>query len=124
MMDVRDIPPSGTPMVDTDCSTPSKRVEGTPVYNRNGKRLGTIDHLMFDKNSGRYYAVLRFSTLLGISERYYPVPWTTLAYDARLGGYVADIDLSRLQKAPSYSNSSLPELSNFRTVDDYWGASR
>ena len=35
-----------------DWSMPSKKVEGSLVFNRNGERLG-IDHLMFDKNSGR-----------------------------------------------------------------------
>jgi sporulation protein YlmC with PRC-barrel domain len=62
-------------MIETDRSVPSKQVEGSPVYGRSGEHLGTIDYLMFDKASGRSYAVLRFSALLGISERYYPVPW-------------------------------------------------
>jgi hypothetical protein len=106
-----------------DWSMPSKKVEGSLVFNRNGERLG-IDHLMFDKNSGRYYAVLRLSTLLGISERYYAAPWTSLAYYTRLGGYIADIDLGRLQKAPSYTKSTPPELVNFRGVEDYWGSAR
>ena len=82
-------------MVETDWSTPSKSVEGSPVYKREGERLGTIDHILLDRSSGRRYAVLRFATPLGIAERYYPVPWTKLAYDARLGGYIADIDLGR-----------------------------
>ena len=43
-------------MVETDWAIPSKQVEGSPVYGRSGGRLGTIDHLMFDKASGRYYA--------------------------------------------------------------------
>jgi hypothetical protein len=77
--------PNRTPMTEIDWSMPSKRVEGSPVYNRNGERFGTIDHIMLDKSSVRHYAVFRFSTLLGISDRYYPVPWTKLAYDARLG---------------------------------------
>jgi hypothetical protein len=51
---------------------------------------------MFDKASGRYYAMLLLSTLLGISERYHPVSCTALVYNARLGGYVADIDPSSI----------------------------
>ena len=50
-------------MVETDWAIPSKQLEGSPVYGRSGGRLGTIDHLMFDKASGRYYAVLLLSTL-------------------------------------------------------------
>ena len=79
-------------MVETDWSMPSKSVEGSPVYNRDGEPLGTIHHMMLDRSSGRQYAVFRFATSLGIGERYYPVPWTKLAYHAQLAGYVADID--------------------------------
>ena len=114
---------SGSAMVETDWSTPSKSVEGGPVYKRDGERLGTIDHIMLDRSSGRQYAVL-LATPLGIGERYYPVPWTKLAYDAPLGGYIADIDLGRLQKAPSYSKDSQPKSPDFRQVDDYWGSRR
>ena len=99
-------------MVETDWAIPSKQVEGSPVYGRSGERLGTIDHLMFDKASDRYYAVLLLSTLLGISERYHPVSWTALVYNARLGGYVADIDPSRLLTAPVHAKSSSPNWSD------------
>jgi PRC-barrel domain len=85
-------------MVEIDWSTPSKSIEISPVYNRDGERLGTIDHMMLDRNSGGEYAVLRFSTPLGIGERHYPMPLTKLAYDARLNGYIADIDVSRLRE--------------------------
>ena len=82
---------------------------------------------MFDKASGRYYAVVRLGTLLGTNERYYPVPWTALAYDTRLGGFIADIDPSRLFMAPGHAKRSSPELSDqtyFRRVDEYWGSPR
>jgi len=46
------------------------------------------------------------------------VPWTKLVYDTRLGGYVADIDFSRLQKAPSYRKGRQPESPDFRRFDD------
>jgi PRC-barrel domain len=114
-------------MVETDRSIASKQVEGSPIYGRSGERLGTIDHLMFDKASGRYYAVVRLGTLLGISERYYPVPWTALAYDTRLGGFIADIDPSRLFMAPRHAKRSSPEPSDqtyFRRVDEFWGSPR
>jgi sporulation protein YlmC with PRC-barrel domain len=115
---------SSSAMVETDWSMPSKSVEGSPVYNRDGERLGTIDHMMLDRSSGRQYAVLRFATSLGIGERYYPVPWTKLAYDAQLGGYVADIEFSRLAKAPNYNKDSQPESPDLRHVDEYWGSRR
>jgi hypothetical protein len=76
---VRNIRPTGAAMVGADWSILSKKMESSPDYNHNCERLSMIGHLMFDKASVRYYAVLRLNTLLGISERYHPVPWTTLA---------------------------------------------
>jgi hypothetical protein len=103
-------------MVEIDWSMPSERVE-SPVYNLSGEPFNATDHMMLDGSSGRHYAALRFSTC-SAAVRYYPVPWTKLVYDTRLGGYVADIDFSRLQKAPSYRKGNQPESPDFRRFDD------
>jgi hypothetical protein len=41
-----------------------------------------------------------------------------------LGAYIADIDLGRLQKAPSYSKDSQPKSPDLMQVDEYWGSRR
>jgi PRC-barrel domain len=38
---------------ETDRLISSEKVDGTAVYNRNGDRLGTVDHLMIDKFTGQ-----------------------------------------------------------------------
>ena len=46
-------------------------MEGTPVYNLKGERLGKVHHLMIDKYTGQVaYAVMSLGGLLGIGERY------------------------------------------------------
>jgi sporulation protein YlmC with PRC-barrel domain len=81
----------------------SDRVEGTVVYNRTGEKLGTIRNFMVDKESGRAeFAVMQFGGLFGLGSDYYPVPWGMLSYDREKGGYVVDIDKSRLDEAPRY----------------------
>jgi sporulation protein YlmC with PRC-barrel domain len=83
----------------------SDRVEGTTVYDRAGDKLGTIDHFMVDKRSGRAeYAVLRFGGLFGIDSDYYPIPWDMLAYDTGKGGYVVDLDRAKLEAAPRFGD--------------------
>ena len=43
---------------------------------------------MIDKRSGKIaYAVMSFGGLLGIGNRYHPLPWSTLKYDTRQGGH-------------------------------------
>jgi sporulation protein YlmC with PRC-barrel domain len=109
---------------ETDRLISSEKVDGTAVYNRNGDRLGTVDHLMIDKFTGQVeYAVMSFGGFLGMGESYNPVPWKSLTYDVSLGGYVIDTDLSRLESAPRYTTSDQPNWSDrayTERVDDYW----
>ena len=57
----------------------SSRVVGTPVYDRGGTRLGHVDDLSIEKESGRViYAIMSFGGFLGIGEKFHPVPWALL----------------------------------------------
>jgi hypothetical protein len=102
----------------------SEKVDGTPVYNRLGDRLGTVHHLMIDKFTGHVeYAVMSFGGFLGIGQSYHPLPWRSLTYDVPMGGYVVDVDRSRLERAPRYTASSMPDWTDrtYRSrVDEYW----
>ena len=102
----------------------SEKVDGTAVYNRVADRLGTVHHLMIDKYTGQVeYAVMSFGGFLGIGESYNPLPWRVLNYNASLGGYCVDLDRSRLERAPRYTPSSLPDWSDraYRSrIDEYW----
>ena len=88
------------PTDETERLIASNKVEGTPVYDRHGDRLGSIYNFMVDKFRGKVvYAVLRHSKgFLGLDERYYPIDWDQLTYDTRLGGYhvnLTEYDLTR-----------------------------
>jgi hypothetical protein len=66
---------------------------------------------------------MSFGGFLGIGESYHPLPWKTLTYDTRLGGYVVDVDRSRLEGAPSYRSSDVPNWSDRSytgRIDQYW----
>ena len=103
----------------------SDKVEGTAVMNRGGEKLGTIDHVMIDKMSGKVaYAVMSFGGFLGIGDRYHPLPWNVLTYDTGQGGYVVDLDKARLEGAPSYARDEMPNMADRdwgRRVHDYYG---
>jgi hypothetical protein len=86
----------------------SDKVEGTAVYNRGGERVGEVYDFMVDKYSGRVaYAVMSFGGLLGIGEKYHPLPWKVLTYDTGLGGYVVDLDEETLRGAPSFDRDEV-----------------
>ena len=106
----------------------SDKVEGTPVYRSNGDHIGQIERIMLDKISGKVaYAVMSFGGFLGMGETYNPVPWKSLTYDVKLGGYVIDTDRSQLESAPRYTTSNQPNWSDrayTERLDDYWHLGR
>ena len=109
---------------ETDRLISSDKVDGTDVYSRDGDHLGTVHDVMIDKRTGQVeYAIMSFGGFLGIGESYHPLPWRTLTYDTTMGGYVVDVDRTRLDLAPRYTSSSLPDWSDrgYRSrIDEYW----
>ena len=62
------------------------KVQGTPVSNAAGERIGSIENVMIDKPSGRVaYAVMSFGGVLGFGKSRYPLPWDLLEFDPTLG---------------------------------------
>ncbi|MEA1012972.1 PRC-barrel domain-containing protein [Sphingosinicella sp. LY1275] len=90
----------------------SKKVEGTPVVNPAGERLGRIESFMVDKYSGRVaYAVLSFGGHMGFGRSLFPLPWDVLTYEETLGGYVLALTREELEAAPRFKASDEPEFS-------------
>jgi hypothetical protein len=86
----------------------SEDVEGTNVFDLQGKKIGEIDHLMIDKVSGRVtYAVMSFGGFLGLGHSHRPIPWAALKYDTNLNGYVTGITEDRPRDAPAFSHDLL-----------------
>jgi len=82
----------------------SDRVKGTAVFGAEGRQIGTIDHLVIEKVSGRIgYAVMSFGGLLGLGQDYIPIPWIALSYDSSLGGYATTLTEEQLRTAPAHS---------------------
>jgi hypothetical protein len=103
----------------------SDKVEGTAVFGADAQKIGTIERVMIDKVSGRVsYAVLGFGGFLGIGNDHYPLPWQSLKYDTRLGGYVTGVTESQLRGAPKYGNDNdwnWADAARNRAVNDYYG---
>ena len=102
----------------------SDKVEGTKVFNPAGDKLGSVDDLMIDKVSGQIrYAVLEFGGFLGMGTDRYPLPWNMLKYDTQREGYVVPLDKKKLEQAPRYPESDVPEYTPDygRRVYTYYG---
>lgn len=104
----------------------SDKVEGTAVYGADDGKIGSIERVMIDKVSGRVsYAVLGFGGFLGLGSDHYPLPWQSLKYDTRLGGYRTGVTENQLRGAPKYRDESdwnWSDAARNRALDDYYGA--
>ena len=78
---------------------PSDRVEAALVYDRDGRKIGTIERLMLEKTTGTVaYAVVRCG---GLSPHHYPVPWGSLRYNLARKAYETALTLDDLRSGPS-----------------------
>lgn len=89
----------------------SKKVEGTPVVDRDGAKIGMIDSFMVDKYTGRVaYAIMSFGGTMGFGTSLFPLPWPLLDYDESAGGYKLGITKEEMKKAPRFEASNAPEF--------------
>jgi hypothetical protein len=89
----------------------ASRVNGTPVFDSAGKRIGHVDDLSIERVSGEVvYAIMSFGGFLGMGEKYHPLPWSLLDYDPERGGYVVALDKATLEAAPYYDPYELDKL--------------
>lgn len=101
----------------------SRRVEGTPVYNRSDQRLGTIHSVMIDKRTGKVaYAVLSFGGIFGLGEHVHPMPWEALTYEVELDAYVVDVTREQLEQAPTLrlDEAERPQSKDYEEVSGYY----
>jgi sporulation protein YlmC with PRC-barrel domain len=86
----------------------ASKVKGTPVYNNSGDRIGTVEDIVLDKLSNNImFAVMGSGGVLGVGEKYRPIPWSVLDYDEDRGGYIVPMNQSQLQGAPAYRMEDL-----------------
>lgn len=100
----------------------SSDVNGTEVYGNDGTNIGSIDHLMIDKESGKVaYAVMGFGGFLGLGEEHHPVPWNKLRYDTSKGGFVTDITEQEVKGAPERQGDWRSDREWERRAHDHYG---
>jgi hypothetical protein len=103
----------------------SDKVQGTAVYGADDNKIGSIERVMIDKASGKVsYAVLGFGGFLGLGNDHYPLPWQSLKYDTRLGGYVTGVTEKQLRGAPKFGEDrdwDWTDAARNRALDDYYG---
>jgi sporulation protein YlmC with PRC-barrel domain len=81
---------------------------GTDVYDRSGNKIGEVKDIILEKTSNNIlFAAVSFGGVLGMGEKYHPVPWSELDYDPHRGGYVVSFTADQLKAAPADSIEAL-----------------
>jgi sporulation protein YlmC with PRC-barrel domain len=84
------------------------RVIGTDVKDNQGNILGRIEDVVLDKTDNAVmFAVVGFGGVLGLGEKYHPLPWSVLDYDETQNAYVVPYTKEQLKAAP---NDTITEL--------------
>jgi len=80
----------------------AKKVSETVVSDPSGKKIGQVEDVVLDKLSNNImFAIVSFGGFLGISEKYHPVPWSSLKYDRNRDSYIVDFTKEQLEAAPA-----------------------
>ena len=81
---------------------------GTDVYDMSGKKIGEVKDIVLEKTSNNIlFAVVSFGGVLGMGEKYHPVPWSELDYNEDRDGYIVSFTKEQLKSAPSGSIDEL-----------------
>jgi len=79
-----------------------KRVLDKTVKDLTGEKIGVVEDLIVDKLSNNImFAVVSFGGVLGMGEKYFPLPWSLLTYDVSDGNYIVNVSRDQLKKAPA-----------------------
>lgn len=100
-------------------------LNGDEVYNAKGEKLGSVKEIMLDVRNGKVcYAVLSFGGFLGMGEKLFAVPWSSMVVDTEEQRFVFDVDPERLKSAPGFDKDNWPNMADptwAKTIHTYYG---
>jgi sporulation protein YlmC with PRC-barrel domain len=108
----------------------ASRVIGTDVKNTQGETIGKIEDVILDKlDNAIMFAVVGFGGIMGVGEKFHPLPWSVLDYDEKQNAYVVPYSKDQLEAAPSDTIAELTRddgkahrdsAYDYYKVDKYW----
>jgi sporulation protein YlmC with PRC-barrel domain len=106
----------------------ASRVIGTAVKDNGNNVIGKIEDLILDKTENAImFAVVGFGGVLGMGEKFHPVPWSSLDYDDGSEAYVVPFSKQQLEAAPADTINELTKADGTFMRDkafDYYKAER
>jgi sporulation protein YlmC with PRC-barrel domain len=80
----------------------AERVIGTEVKDTMGNTIGKIEDIVLEKTDNKImFAVVGFGGVLGVGEKFHPLPWSVLDYDPKQNAFIVPYTKEQLEAAPS-----------------------
>lgn len=99
-------------------------ITGDEVCNRKDEKLGTIQDIMLDIQTGTIrYAVLSSGGFLGMGNHLFAVPWSAFELDTARKRFILDVDVERLKAAPGFDKDAWPNMADSTwnsTIESYY----
>jgi hypothetical protein len=99
-------------------------ITGDDVCNMKDEKLGTIQEIMLDIQTGRIrYAVLSSGGFLGMGDRLFAIPWNAFRHDPENKRFILDVAAKRLKDAPGFDKDHWPNMGDATwnsTVESYY----
>lgn len=88
-------------------ATPSS-LEGRAIRSRDDHKVGVISSLVLDEQTGHVeYLLVTSGGILGVGEKYHPVPWRYVRFDPETGDYLAEFGRDAIKSSPAYDRDQL-----------------
>lgn len=100
-------------------------IKGADVKNNSGENLGDIQDLVLNAHDGQVrYAVLSFGGILGIGDKLFAIPMSSLQTDSAKKEFILNVPKEQLKKAPGFNSKDWPDFADTQflsTIDRYYG---
>jgi sporulation protein YlmC with PRC-barrel domain len=102
-------------------SLSASTLTGDNVRNLDGDKLGHLEEIVIDLDTGRVnYAVLSSGGLLGLGDKLFAVPWDLLTVDTENKEVVVDVSKETLENAPGFDKDNWPDLHDRTWVSEVY----
>lgn len=102
-------------------SLSASTLTGDTVRNLHGDKLGHLEEIVIDLDSGRVnYAVLSSGGFLGTGHKLFAVPWELLTVDTETKEVILDISKETLESAPGFDKDNWPDVHDRSWVSDVY----
>jgi sporulation protein YlmC with PRC-barrel domain len=88
---------------------------GNDVKNHKGENIGSIKEIMINLQDGSVaYAVLSFGGFLGMGDKLFAIPWSSIIVDQDNKCCVISMSKEQLENAPGFDKDNWPKAGDTR----------